>query len=160
MTDLNNLFAQNTSIMAASLDEVLQPKINEYEKLRDAGEKGELAYINISLLLSGILYRLPWLRLDLLDKKHWADASKCYTEWDVPYIADNLYMNAENIAKENKKIKEYELEQNWLDASSEYYAAFEQYLPAVINQCAAAKTISCHWHFGQFLGHTITVWSD
>ena len=156
-TELDALFEKNIGTLAASLDETMQNALPEYEQLRQAGQKGELSHVYISFLQSGVLCKLPWLRVDLCDENDRSDATECFADWDVPIISNKLYGDADLAAKQKERMKDYELERLWSDDSEEYFRAFEKWLPQIINQCTAAQTLNCHWHFGEYLGNTVVV---
>ena len=156
LTKLETLFKLNIKALAASLDAGIQNQLNEYKTLQTAGLKGDLSYLYISFLLSGVLCQLPWLRIDLLDENDHLDLTECYVEWNVPAIAGHLYQSVEKMAKEND-MKDYELEQAWLDAADEYFRAFERYLPAIIDEGRAVKKLGCKCYFGSLMGNTVMV---
>jgi len=153
---LDALFEKSIPILAASLNTAVQDALLEYEQIHQTGQKGKLSHIYISFLLSGVVCKLPWLRIDLCDENDRADITECYVCWDVSCISNELYNNVDALAKQNK-MKDYEIEQAWLTASSDYSRCFEKILPKIIDQCEAAKTISGKWHFGQYLGSTAVV---
>ena len=155
--DITVLFDKNISLLAASLDDALQSTLEQYEQLRKAGQKGELSHVYISFLPSSVLCKLPWLRIDLYDGNISDDMVECYSDWDVANISDNSYRSIESRAKQNR-MKDYEIEQTWLDSTDEYFKAFEDFLPKIIEQSKSAKAINCEWHFGQYLGSTVAVW--
>jgi len=154
----NALFEENINQLATSLYNVMQKALREYKRMQSAGIKGELSHIHISLLLSSVLCKLPWLRIDLYDESELDDIVECSVEWDVLEISSRLYLDADIIAKQGGKIKDYELEQFWLDHSVEYYKAFEYFLPEIISYYLAKQFLACRWHFGSFLGNTSAIW--
>lgn len=156
--ELDALIEKNIGPLAVSLDKALQNALQEYKRLRQIGQKGELSHIYISFLLSGVLCKLPWLRIDLYDENALNDITECCADWDVPNISGKLYHDADALAKQKDRIKDYELERAWLDASNEYYQSFERLLPTIINQCPVTQKADCWWHFGHFLGSTVVVW--
>jgi len=156
-TELDLLFEKNINRLAGSLDKVLQSAQDEYKRLRKAGQKGELTHIYISFLLSGVLCKLPWLRVDLCDENERSDMTECSFVWDVQSISDKLYRDADMLKKQNDMIKDFESEQAWLDASDNYFRGFEKHLPQILRQCPTVKAVDCRWHFGQFFGKTAVV---
>lgn len=155
--ELDALFEKNTESLVASLDKSVQKALQAYEKLNQVGQKSELSHIYISFLLSSVLCKLPWLRIDLYDENDRSDMTECYADYDVPCIADKLYRDADTAAKQIDRIKDYELERIWLETSGEYYQAFEKYVPLIIEKCPVSKKLNCEWHFGQYLGSVVTV---
>lgn len=156
-TEFDALFERSLGSLSASLDKAVQHALEEYERLRQMGKKGGLSHIYISLLLSAVLCKLPWLRIDLYDENGLNDINECCADWDVPNISDKLYRDADTLAKQKDRMKDYELEQAWLDAADEYFGNFERFLPAIIGACPVMQKVDCRWHFGQFLGNTVVV---
>jgi uncharacterized protein YqfB (UPF0267 family) len=154
--ELTTLFEKNLFALGASLDEVLQGVLPEYEKLRQAGEKSELSHIYVSFLRSGVLCKQPWLRVDLYDDKYFDDIAECGAKWDIKVIANKLYQDADLWAKERGYTKDYELEQHWFESIDEYFEAFDQFFLEIIIKCDAAKELNCEWHFGEFMGNAST----
>jgi len=155
-TEINGLFEKNIDLLAADLDHILPGVLQDYQQLRQIGNKGELSHIYISFLLSGVLCKLPWLRIDLYDENDRGDTIDCFANWDTPVISDMLYHDVDMITKQDEWIEDYEVEQIWLDAAGEYFKGFENAMPRIIDKCASAHTVNCQWHFGQFLGNTTT----
>ena len=144
--EINELFEKNIALLIKSFETALNDGLIRYDK------KGELSNIRISFLLSSVLCKLPLLRIDLYDESDTMDMIECFSYWDVKPISDSLYQ----YESENYRIKDYELEQLWLEISNEYFKGFEKYLPIIIAQCNI-KCINCRWHYGYFFGRTITV---
>ena len=156
--EIDALFERSIGPLAASLRGAVQAALNEYEKLVGSGQKGELAHIYISFLLSSVLCRLPWLRIDLYDENDRLDTCGCSVGWDVPQISEQLYRDADVAGiQQDEKPKDYQIEQAWLSASGEYIEAFERFLPTVICESGMSRDLGCRWHFGQLLGNTKTV---
>ena len=154
---LEALFEKNIGTLAASLDRTMQNGLKEYELSKQSGQKGELSHVYISFLLSGVLCRLPWLRIDLYDENDREDIIECFADWNVPSISSELYHDADILAEQAEQMEDYELEKAMFDASEEYFIGFERFMPQIITQSSMAQTVDCQWHFGQFLGNTVTV---
>ena len=157
--DYESLFEMNTESLAASLDAAVRLALSEYEKLQGAGLKGELSHIYVSFLISSVLCRLPWLRIDLYDENGRLDMTGCMTEWDVPGISDRLYRDAEAaMAAMSGRADDCGAEALLLELSENCHRMFERFMPQIINRCAAARGLSCQWHYGLFFGGAATVW--
>ena len=117
---LDALFEENIETFAKSLDKVMQRTAAKYKELQKSNQKGKLSHIYISFLQSSVLCKLPWLRIDLYDDNDRSDITECFADWDVSIISDKLYRDADNLAKEKDRIKDYELEQLWVHASAKY----------------------------------------
>ena len=155
-TGLDDLFEKSVPQFVASLNQTVRDALLEYERMCQAGQKGELSYIYISLLLSSVICRLPWLRIDFCDENDRNDIAECCANWDVQFVSNALYRDID-ASVEKKNMKDYEIEHACFDASSEYSQSFEKFLPQIIDQYDVVKEINCRWHFGQYLGNTIVV---
>ncbi len=157
---VDSIFRKSMDSLSLSFDKVVQDALNKYNVLVQAGDKSELSHIYISFLQSSVLCKLPWLRIDLYDENGRADVVECYSDWDVSDIAKNLYDNVAIASKQSGKTSEYEIEQAWLIESESYYQAFKTYLPQIIEKSGLSKTLTCQWHFGEYLGDTMIVWEN
>jgi len=153
--EFEKLFEGYIEQLADSLDEAVQAALSDYRKLQASGNKGHLSHVYISFLLSSVLCKLPLLRIDLFDENDKSDITECCAYWNVPCISNVLYRNAD--AMKMNRVQDYEIEQSWLDDSSNYSQCFERFLPQIIEQCEAVKELNCQWHFGQYLGMTTVV---
>ena len=156
-SELSGMFEQKMELLAKFLEKALAGALSQYGELRQAGQKGELKHIYISFLISGVLCKLPWLRIDLCDERGQNDSAECACEWDVSTVSDRLYRDADELAKKRERIKDYELDRLWLDLASRYMRVFEQSLPRIIGQCPVSHELNCQWSFGQYLGETVIV---
>jgi len=97
--ELDAVFEKNIPLLAESLNTVIQGALIEYEQLRKAGKKGELSHIYMSFLLSSVMCKLPWLRVDFFDVNDLDDMTDCHVSWDVPCISDTLYHDVNDLAQ-------------------------------------------------------------
>jgi len=156
-SELDALFEENIGQLAVDLDKAIKSALPEYARLREAGQKGELTGIYISLLRSSVFCKLPWLRIDLCDKKGLGDKTECAADFDIPTISERVYSEAEKRKDQKGWTKEYQLEEAWLVASGKCFQRFEKHLPEIISMCETVKAVDCRWHFGEFLGNDVIV---
>ena len=159
MSDIDKLFSEKSAELTSSLNILIEGLLGQYAKLRESEQKGELEFIYLSFLRSSVLCKLPWIRIDLYDKKDRLDAVYCFADWDVSCVSDRLYNETEKAATEDRFIKDYDIEKMWLDNVDDYYEAFKCFLPEIIRGCESAQVLECNWHFGEFFGDTELVWS-
>jgi hypothetical protein len=158
MTKYDYMVEKHAASLAESLEQAAQKVIAEYEAKRQAGQKGGLSHIYVSFLQSSVLCRLPWFKIDLCGECGLEDLAACGTDWDTPGLAEELCWEADALVKKGGQMKDYEIEQVWLDLSGGFYEAFGRLLPEIIALCPSAQKAGCRWHFGQYLGETIKVW--
>ena len=111
----------------------------------------------ISPLLTTLLCKEPWIRIDLYGKADRFDTSECWAEWDIPEISEKIYSDAEILAKENEVTEEYELEQIWISLAAKYAEALEHNIGEIILSCKVYEELGCSWHFGKYLGNTTVI---
>ena len=156
--DVDALFEQNVGPLAKTLDIAVRAVAGGKGKLHSAGRKGRLGHIYISFLLSSVLCKLPWLRIDLYGENGRLGTSGRFAEWDVPDISEALYLDAAYAAAQQEDVlRDYEIERNWIESADEYFKAFERFMPRIIRESQASQEISCRWHFGHFYGSSVTV---
>lgn len=173
--DADILFKSNIITLATSLEQILQEALVCYELLThehnlgikmstDASKgKGKLSSVYISFLLSSVLCKLPWLRIDLYDENGLTDTLDCSSDWDASCISESLYCYADLIASkqfEDTRVHmlDYEREQIWLNLSDEYFNRFEKYMPHILAQCEITRKVNCNWYYGQLFGQATLVW--
>ena len=159
MTKHDELIFGKKTGLSKSLNIMVEELLMKHKQLHDSDEKGELGHVYLSFLMSSVLCKLPWIRIDFYDENDRADIVDCFLDWDVSCVSEQLYSDADIIAEQRELTEEYELEQIWLELADEYFEAFKRHLPEIISECKAAKDIECSWHFGQYLGNAETVWS-
>ena len=156
--NLESLFEKNTEPLAASLSQALKSALEQYGNMSRADGKSDIpVHIYISFLLSGVVNRLPLLRIDLFDEKDRADTASCFVYWDAPAISEDFYKRAGIISKQNEQTKDYELDRICLELADEYFEVFEIFMPRIAGLCKDVLPQDCTLHFGQFSGNTSVV---
>lgn len=97
-----------------SLGNSLEALCKKYKCLQEEGKTGELRYVYLSFLRSGILCHTPWYRLDAYDSRDCISDVECTESWDFLDISHCLYSGAEKLKAEfhkQSRVKEYELDE-------------------------------------------------
>jgi len=63
----------------------------QFQLMQFSRLKGDLSYVCISFLRTGVLLNSAWFQLDFLDKKGWGNIEECSVEWDINPVSTVIY---------------------------------------------------------------------
>ena len=139
MDKIDDLFSQKSAELSRTLNSVVEDLYKEYTQLQDADVAGELKHVYFSFMISSVLCKLPLIRIDFYDENDRVNAVDCFSGWDVSCVSNQLYSEADIIAKQREVTEDYELERIWLELANEYYEGFKRNLPEVLTATGAAQ---------------------
>ena len=150
---LEGILERHRERIAGSFRRALTEALSQYGTLHLAGEKcGVPAHIYISFMLSGALCGLPLLRIDIYDERDRDDMSECHVNWDVPDVSAKLHRNADGVASEVGRIKDYDTDRIRLELADVFHETLKGWLPGIISAVSDALPKGASVYFGHFLG--------
>lgn len=144
-TVVNILMEEQKKDLVLSLEKTLQTTLEQYQNMQRAGKKGELEYLYISLLFSGVLCNTPLLRIDLYDKQNRMDLVECYAYWDIPLLRQRLSL-------EFPTLTDAIVNQSWFDFADCLYLSLNRWIPQILHECECVNKQHCTCLYGKYMG--------
>lgn len=152
--DIPHLVESEKHNLALNFETCFDKTWKAYNSMQKDGLKGDLCYIYISFLRSGVLLHDAWFQLDFFDERNWGDLTPCSVDWQTDIISNEIYSYVNKLY--HKKMTAREKDKLLLQYSEETKDEIKNILPHIL-QMKKAEYPNLTFQFGDFMGNYIVL---